>query len=32
MLGQGDTMTIPVGLERTLTGNGVIFRVLGLHG
>ena len=31
-LGQGDTMTIPVGLERTLTGNGVIFRVLGLHG
>ena len=31
-LGQGDTMTIPVGLERTLTGNGVIFRVLGLPG
>lgn len=29
-LGEGDTMTIPIGLERRLSGEGVIFRVLGL--
>ena len=31
-LGQGDTLSIPVGLERTLSGDGVIFRVRGLSG
>ena len=31
-LGQGDTMTIPAGLERRLSGVGVIFRVRGLSG
>lgn len=29
-LGPGDTMTIPVGLERTLSGDAVIYRVLGV--
>lgn len=29
-LGRGDTFSVPIGLERTITGNGVIFRVSGL--
>ncbi len=28
-LGEGDTMTVPLGLERTLSGSGVIYRVTG---
>ena len=28
-LGKGDTMTVPLGLERTLSGSGVIYRVNG---
>lgn len=31
-LGEGDTMTIPVGLEHRLSGQGVLFKVLGLPG
>ncbi len=27
MLNEGDTMTVPVGIERTLSGTGVVFRV-----
>ena len=30
-LGPGDTMTIPVGLERKLSGDAVIYRVLGVN-
>jgi quercetin dioxygenase-like cupin family protein len=28
-LGEGDTMTVPVGMDRTLTGDAVVYRVTG---
>ncbi len=30
-LGEGDTMTVPVGVERTVSGNAIVYRVSGMN-